>query len=236
MKPKAALADQLGGGLVSEEESVEQPIRQPRLGEGASEALADQQCLRRAFKGDGVAGDERRDDGIDGGEVGVVPGRDDEHRADRLAGDITMEAVAVLDDEGSERVFRDRGHVGRPLLDAADLAAIAHRPAHLPGKLRHDLPVHRLQRGDGLIDDGHALRQGPRRPVLLRGFCLSQDRCSLVRCLRLAFRIDAAVNRRNAGQFAHCPSIQASSPRRRGSSTPQRHLCLLDPRFRGDDD
>ena len=39
-----------------------------------------------------------------------------------------------------------RDHVARALLDAAELAAIAHRAAHLLGDLGHDLLVHGEQR------------------------------------------------------------------------------------------
>ena len=49
------------------------------------EALADEDGLRGMLQEHRVAGDQRRGDRVDGGEVRVVPGRDDEDDAGRLA-------------------------------------------------------------------------------------------------------------------------------------------------------
>ena len=49
------------------------------------EALADQQRLRGVLEDHRVARHQRRHDGVDGGEVGIVPRRDDHDDAERLA-------------------------------------------------------------------------------------------------------------------------------------------------------
>src|SRR6478609_7706102 len=62
-----------------------------------------------------IAGHERRHDGVDGGEIGIVPGRDDEHEADGLALDHAAEArLLVIGRYGLEALLRDRDHVARP--------------------------------------------------------------------------------------------------------------------------
>ena len=68
------------------------------------------------------------------------------HDAERLARDVAAEAGLLRRVVGLERLLGDRHHGADALLDAALLAAIADRPAHLPGELRRDLVVHREQR------------------------------------------------------------------------------------------
>ena len=119
------------------------PRRQAGALGGFGEALADQQGLRGVLEDHRVAGQQRRDDRVDRGEVRIVPGRDHHHDAERLARDEAGEAGLVGELlERRERRLGDRDHVARALLDAALLAAEADRPAHLPGELGHDLVVH----------------------------------------------------------------------------------------------
>ena len=71
---------------------LEQAQRQAGLLERGGEPLADEQRLRGVLEEDRIAGEKRRDDGVDRGEVGVVPRRDDHDEAERLARDIAAEA------------------------------------------------------------------------------------------------------------------------------------------------
>jgi hypothetical protein len=117
---------------------------------GGLEALARQDGLRGVLQEHRVAGHQRGHDGVHGCEVGVVPGRDDEHDPQRLALDDAAEArpLVVGRHVGEARVG-DPHHVARALLDAAELASEAHRPAHHLGKLRHRLLVHGEQFVEG---------------------------------------------------------------------------------------
>ena len=61
------------------------PFGSPACLERLGEALADEQRLRGMLEDHRVAGHQRRHDGVDRGEIGIVPRRDDEHDAERLA-------------------------------------------------------------------------------------------------------------------------------------------------------
>ena len=67
--------------------------------QGLGEPLAGESS-GRVLEHDGVARDQRRDDGVDRREKGIVPGRDDQHEAERLAGDKRRKPVAVLENPG----------------------------------------------------------------------------------------------------------------------------------------
>jgi hypothetical protein len=54
-----------------------------------------------------LPGDEGGDEGVDRGEVGVVPRGDDEDDTHRFAGEVAAEFVAVLDHLGGEGLGRD---------------------------------------------------------------------------------------------------------------------------------
>ena len=121
---------------------------QAGLAEGGNDALADQQRLRCVLDDNGIAGHQRRHDGVDRRQIGVVPGRDDEDESVRLAGEEAVKGVGVLDNRRLERVGGDRGHVLRAFVDAAELAAIAHRPAHHMGQFDGHLVIHGAENGD----------------------------------------------------------------------------------------
>ena len=155
--------------VVAEIQVLEQALRQAGPVHRHLEALAGQHRLRRVLEQHRIAGHQRRHDGVDGGEIGIVPGRDDEHEADRLALDHAAEArLLVVGWDRLQALLRNRDHVARPLLDPAELAAVAHRAAHLLGDLGHHLLVHGEQR----IEEGGDLRSalGNRgvTPCLLR--------------------------------------------------------------------
>jgi hypothetical protein len=57
----------------------------------------------------------------------------------RFALDAALETGAVLDDERRQRIGGNRRDIVGALVEALVFTAIADRPAHLPGKLRHDL-------------------------------------------------------------------------------------------------
>ena len=86
MKSKARPRISSRGGRVVEEDVGEQPLRQVR--EGLRQPLAGERGLARVLQHHRVAGDQRRDDGVDRGQERVVPGRDDEDDAERLAGQV----------------------------------------------------------------------------------------------------------------------------------------------------
>ncbi len=52
--------------------------------------------------------------------------------------DAAFEGAAFLDDQGLQAVGGDRREIIGPFVEASELAAIADRPAHLPGEFRHD--------------------------------------------------------------------------------------------------
>ena len=74
------------------DEVVEQTLGQACPLERLGDALADQERLRRVLQDDGIAGEQPRDDRIDGGEIGIVPRGNDHHHADRLTRDVAAEA------------------------------------------------------------------------------------------------------------------------------------------------
>lgn len=67
--------DQCAGLAVVQHQVVEQPVRQAGAGEGLGEALADQQGLAGVLEQHGVTGHQRRDDGVNRRQVGIVPRR-----------------------------------------------------------------------------------------------------------------------------------------------------------------
>ena len=150
-----------------EEEVGEEALGQ--VGEGLRQPLAGERRLARVLEHDGVAGDQRRDDGVDRGQERVVPGRDDEDEAERLAGEDAAEAVAVLDHLRRQRALGDPGHVGGALAHAAHLAAVADRAAHLPGELGDEVGVDPVEPGDALLDERDPLGERAGGPGLLRG-------------------------------------------------------------------
>ena len=71
-------------------------------------ALGDERRLLRHLQDHAVAGEDRRDDRVDRGEPGVVPRREHEHDAERLAPDEALEILLWLDRDVGERALGDR--------------------------------------------------------------------------------------------------------------------------------
>ena len=166
--------------------------------EGLLETLADEQGLRRMFENHGVACHQGGHDRVDCGEIGIVPGRDDEHEAERLARHEAAELILGAGFDESERL-RDRDHMAGPLLEAAQLAcAVADRTAHLPSELGHDLVAHGKHGVDGREAEPGSLGDRRPPPVAPRGAGHRQRRFDLGAAVRLPLRIDASIDRRDA--------------------------------------
>ena len=159
-------ADQLLGLLMGHDQIVKETLGQASAPKRLGQPLAYQQRLRGVLQDDRIAGEQTGHDGVDRGEIRIVPRRDDHHDADRIARDIAAEAHFF------RRVVRPQHLLGhchdgaRTLLDASLFAAIANGPSHLPGKLDGDVVVHpqqRVQEGENVttaLSDGNGL---PRR-------------------------------------------------------------------------
>ncbi len=165
-----ARTEQPFGLGVVEHHILEQPLRQAGRLECLREPLADEQRLGGMLEDDGRTRDQCRHDRVDRRQIGIVPRRDHHHHAERIPLHIAAEAILrVRCHDRLERLFGDLDHVLRALPDAAELAAVAHRPAHLPGEFRHDL----LRPGDESLEEGEhqlaAFRDRRPRPRRLRG-------------------------------------------------------------------
>ena len=153
-------ADDAVGDLMRHVHELEHVLPEPGLGEGGREMFRDQRRLARMLHDDGVAGEDRRQHGVERRHIGIVPGRQVEADAERLAADIPLEILLRPDIDVGEGGGRDVDHVARALLEAAHLAmAVADRPAHLPGEQFGDtvlLGDHRVREtGGDLLPLGH---------------------------------------------------------------------------------
>ena len=158
-------------------------------------------------------------DGVDRGEIGIVPRRDHHHDADRLARDIAAEARLLRRVIRLERLLGERHHGADALLDAALLAAIADRPAHLPGELHGDVVVHREQRIEKGEHVARALgdRNGP--PFGQRGAGRRQRSLDLGVARDRPLGIDRAVDGRDDLHcFRHVPRMHLNIARNRASA------------------
>ena len=139
---------------------AEDACGQARLLGGLGQALRAQRGLIRVLE-QHVPG-HKAGTGVHGGQVGVVPGAEHQHRAPGLAPDEALEAVLGLRDHVRQRGLREADHVARALLEAADLAGPeADGAPHLPGELFSVL----VCPGDEGIDHGGDARDplGERR-------------------------------------------------------------------------
>ena len=183
-------------------------------------AFAHEQGLRRVFQKHSVAGDEGGSHGVDRGHVGVVPGCDDKNDAVGHAPDEAAEPFVVGHLDIGQRIFRDPAHVNRALLETAELAAVAHRPAHLPGEFGDDLVVHRPHGGDPGEHEVDALAKRARGPDGLRVLRACRRLAGGVRGERVAFDDDRSVDRRDAAQYCHGQAL--SKPRATSQSVTTR--------------
>ncbi len=155
---------------VAEMQILEQALGQPGRLEGGGEALGAQRRLRRVLEQHRVAGHQRRHHRVHRGQVRIVPGRDDEDHAQRLA---AHEAVKPLLGPGvdiGEHGGRDVYHVAGPLLEAADLSGrMGYRTSHLPADLGGDLAAVGYERVHGASEQRLTLADRHALPSLLRG-------------------------------------------------------------------
>ena len=118
---------------------------------------------------DGVAGHQRGNDGVDRGEIRVVPRRHDEHDAERFVPDEAREAFLLPDIDVGERGIGGRDHMARAFLDTGDLAGrMRDGTAHLPAELAGDLGLFRNEGIDRAAEQGGALTQRRPFPCCLR--------------------------------------------------------------------
>ena len=74
------------GLLVAEDEVLEQALRaDPPRSNAIGETLAGSRVCAECLRMHRIAGHQRRNDGVDRREVGIVPRRDHQHHAERLA-------------------------------------------------------------------------------------------------------------------------------------------------------
>ncbi|MNQ81273.1 hypothetical protein D3C85_962860 [compost metagenome] len=186
-----------GRGLpVIEQQVVEQPIGQVGPAHRLGETLADQQGLRGVLENHAVARHQRRDDRVHRREVRIVPRRDHQHRAHRLALDQAAETCDGFRLHRRQCLRGDGDHVARALFKTAQLAgAIAHRSAHLPSQLRHDLVAHRQHRVDRRTAQGGAFLERSALPLGLGAGGRGKRLLDLVGIGIGTFGVDPAIDR-----------------------------------------
>ena len=128
-------------GRMVEVQKLEHARGKPGGLEGLRVALGHKRGLRRRFKDHAIAREERRDDRVHRSEPGIVPRRDDEDDAERLAPDETSESGLLSYFQIFQGFVGDAAHVYRPLMEAAlQLSGgLADRAAHLPAELRGEV-------------------------------------------------------------------------------------------------
>jgi hypothetical protein len=193
---------------------LENVRRNARCGKRLGEVLTHLERLRGMFQDHRIACHQRRGNGVDRGHVGVVPWCNHHHHAMRNALDLSLERVAVLDFDRCQRAFGNARHVAHAFVEAAILAAITHRPAHLVRQLRcHPLGL----LADDLVGAQHpvnALLDGPRRPRRLLRPRPRSRRERIVPAQHFAFDINRSINRRNELYcLAHAVVQALSKPR-----------------------
>jgi len=184
-------------------QELEDALRQSAFPERLREALGAEWGLRRMLEDHRVPGHERRHNRVHRRQIGIVPGRDDEDDADRIAPDESVKAGFLADIEVLQRLGRDLDHIARPLLEAAHLAGrLRERPAHLPADLLGDLRLSGDEGVDRAAQHRLPLAQGDVAP-LSRGLAgAGERRLDLRPGRQLALHIDAAVDRRHAFEGA----------------------------------
>ena len=212
--------------------------------------LGAQRRLRGVLEQDGVPRGQSRNDAVDCGQIGVVPGGDDEDHAHGLMPYETGEPVLRLGPPVSQRLRRHFQHVAGPLLQATNLSRALHnRPAHLrcdlgrellatldhvvdhpaeqrdPRLRRHASPA--LRRGTGPLQGDRNFRVSGEGP--LDEYLPVHRRDGALHCHggrgQNALPI-APVNGRRCRLHAGPPS---RAPSRRAGSSPRRLCSLLPP-------
>jgi hypothetical protein len=142
-------------------------------------------------------------DGVCRGQVRIVPRRDDEDDALRLALDPAVEAVGALGNRGRQRLRGDGGRVGSAPFHAAELAAVADGAAHLPGELLHEAVPGVGEGRNAGHDPGDALVEGAERPTASAWPSPASRRCRGLRGQGEARGIDPPVDGRDTLDRRH---------------------------------
>ena len=211
-----ARRDQFLGRAVIEVQRGEQMLRQANPVHRRLKTFADQKGLGGVLQNHGIACQQRRNDGVDGREIRVVPRRNHQHDPHRHALDHAVEAGPLGGHRRRQRLVGEFDQPAEAFLETAQLAAVAHRPAHLHRELGNDLVILRLQhrkKGQHLC---LALGQRHPRPLLLRLPCAEQGFGNFtLRCDTPAGDF-AAVDRRDADNIVHDDFTRFAASRRRG--------------------
>jgi hypothetical protein len=197
----------LGGGVIGVEE-LEDSVGQAGRGECFGEALGAQRRLRRVLEEDRVAGQQRRYHRVDGDQVRVVPGRDDEHGAERHFLDEQLIARAAVHRDVGEPARGELDHAARSVGGSGDLPGReADRPPHLQRDLAtEDLCASFQMIGEGGADAG-ALLEPRRRPEAPRFAGAGENMVDLVPNSEGAGGDDRTVAGRNNVEVVHAACI-----------------------------
>jgi hypothetical protein len=148
-----------------EVQELEDAFGKPGRLEGFGVALGHERRLRRHLEDHAVAREERRHHRVHRSEPRIVPGRDNEHDAERLAADETPKAGFGLDLDIGEGALSRFTHMQSTFVEPAlELArALADRAAHLPAELGGqfvgmlDAPLRHALADRGALGDGDLL-------------------------------------------------------------------------------
>ncbi len=195
--------NQLFACCVVEEQVLKHVSRHACFHEGAHHALTNQQCLSRMLDDDRIASHQRRSDRVDCRHVGVVPRRDDEDDAMRLALYAARKGGAPLDLDRRQRLCGHACDIVRALVETLELAAIANGAAHLPCQFRHDLVHHLVQARNALHHQLNAILQRALGPVLLRPARASDRFAGSFQRTGRTFGIDRTIYRRDTLDHCH---------------------------------
>ena len=210
---EAARADQAFGRGVVQDDVLEHILGHACRMEGLGQTFAHQQGLAGVLQHHGIPRDQGGDQGVDRGQIGIVPGRDDEDDTHGFAGEVAAELVAVLDHFGRKRLGGDAGHIVGAGVHPAKLATIAGGAAHLPGDLFHHDIGHGVQLGNARFHQGDTLLQRAGGPGFLRSLGAGDDGLSSLGRERHPFGIDAAVDGGNQLNRFHLRPRSSGVPR-----------------------
>ena len=131
------IGDDAGDLRMVEVQKLEHALRKPGGLEGLGVALGYKRGLRRHLEDYAIAREERRHHRVHRSEPGIIPRRDHQHHAERLATDEPAEAGLFRNRNFGKRLLGNAAHVQRALMKPAlDLTrALAERAAHLPAEL-----------------------------------------------------------------------------------------------------
>ena len=190
-----------------EMQELEYALRQAGGLERFCVALGHQRRLRGHLQDHAVARQQRRNYRVHRGEPRVIPRRDYQHHAQRLAADEALETVFLWNREIGQRLFGDAAHVKSALLEAAAQLAggLRHRPAHLPAQFRGELVCFADAPVGHAAADGGALGYGNLLPGLLSFAGAAERFLDRLPGGELAGEVSRTVNRRDGALNGfHC--------------------------------